>query len=87
MPEYRAEEVSGRFAQRTNSNFSRVERALCMAAEPIVRAAKRVSREENVGVTAEVEVGLSFEGEGNVYITKNQADANLVVKLSIHAIS
>jgi hypothetical protein len=42
---------------------------------------KEVSMEE-----AEVELGLSFEGEGNVYITKAKAGGNLVVKLKFKAI-
>jgi hypothetical protein len=87
MPEYKAGEISAGFAQRTVSTFSRVEGILCNAAEPIVKAAKRISESENVSVTAEVEVGLSFEAEGSVYVTKNKSDANLVVKLSIHASS
>jgi hypothetical protein len=30
---------------------------------------------------AEVQVGLSFEAEGNIYIAKSRAAANLTVKL------
>jgi hypothetical protein len=30
---------------------------------------------------AEVEIGFSFEGEGNVYVTKAKASSNLTVKL------
>jgi hypothetical protein len=84
MPEYKSGEISAGFAQRTSSTFSRIEGILCNAAEPIVKAARRISNSENVSVTAEVEVGLSFEAEGNVYVTKNKSEANLVVKLSIH---
>lgn len=84
MPEYKAGEVAAGVAQRTSSNFSRVEGLLCTAAEPIAKAAKRISNSENVAITAEVEVGLTFEAEGNVYVTKDKSDANLVVKLSIH---
>lgn len=32
---------------------------------------------------AEIELGLSFEGEGNIYVTKATASANLVVKLQL----
>lgn len=32
---------------------------------------------------AEIELGLSFEGEGNLYVTKSSAGANLKVKLSL----
>ena len=30
---------------------------------------------------AEVEVGLNFEGQGNIYITKGKGGTNLKVKL------
>jgi hypothetical protein len=30
---------------------------------------------------AEIELGLSFEGEGNLYVTKSKLGANLTVKL------
>lgn len=32
---------------------------------------------------AEIELGLSFEGEGNLYITKSKAGASLTVKLTL----
>jgi hypothetical protein len=32
---------------------------------------------------AEVEIGFSFEAEGNLYITKSKASANLTVKLTL----
>ena len=83
MPEYKASEISFGFAQPALSTFSRVEGILCSAAEPIVKAVKRISRSEQVEVTAELELGLSFEAEGNVYVTKDKSESNLVVKLSI----
>ncbi|MEO0373269.1 MAG: CU044_2847 family protein [Cyanobacteria bacterium P01_A01_bin.17] len=82
---YKAGEVSAGVAQHTFSTFSKVEEILCNAAEPVVKAAKRISNAEEVTVTAEVEVGLSFEAEGDVYVTKDRTEANLTVKLSISA--
>lgn len=32
---------------------------------------------------AEIQVGFGFEGEGNLYITKTKANANLLITLSI----
>lgn len=87
MPEYKAGEISAGVAQHTFSAFSKVEGVLCNAAEPVVKAVKRISSSDNVSVTAEAEIGISFEAEGNVYVTKNKSEANLVIKLSIHASS
>jgi hypothetical protein len=30
---------------------------------------------------AEIQIGFSFEGEGNLYVTKSKAGANLTVKM------
>jgi hypothetical protein len=32
---------------------------------------------------AEIEFGVSFEGEGNIYVTKAKAGANLTIKLTL----
>jgi hypothetical protein len=48
--------------------------------KPIINAWKELSEEIYIE-KAEVELGLSFEGEGNIYITKSKAGANLTVKI------
>lgn len=85
LPEYMTGEISVGFAQPTLSTLSDIEQLLCSAAEPVAKAAKRISQEQNVSVTADVEVGLSLEAGGHSYITKDKTAANLVVKLSIQA--
>lgn len=85
LPEYMTGEVSVGLAQPTLATLSDIEQLICSAAEPVARAAKRISQEQNVSVTADVEVGLSLEAGGHPYITKDKAAANLVVKLSIQA--
>jgi len=83
MPEYKAGEFSRGRALKTLSRFSQIEAMLRAVAKPVISAAKRISETEGVSVNAEVEIGISFESEGNIYFTKNMAGANLVVKLSI----
>jgi hypothetical protein len=40
------------------------------------RSVKKMNIEQ-----AEIELGLSFKGEGNLYVTKSKLGANLTVKL------
>ena len=85
MPEYMSGEVSSGLAQPTLSNLSEVEKLIYRTAEPIAKAANRISKEQNVSVTADVEMGLGLEAEGHSFITKDKTAANLVVKLSIRS--
>ena len=52
------------------------------AIRPLSSAWKEISQELYID-QAEVELGLSFEGEGNIYITKAKAGANLNIKLTL----
>ena len=52
--------------------------------KPVSSAWSEISKEVHIE-QAEVELGLSFEGEGNIYITKAKAGAKLNIKLTIKA--
>ncbi len=73
-------EVSGRFAQKVGATFEEVRPLIVKACRPIVSACQELNRDVEID-QAEVELGLSFEGEGNIYITKAKSTANLTVKL------
>lgn len=73
-------EVSGSFAEKVDATFDKVKPLLLNACRPIVAAYQELNQEMTIE-QAEVEIGLSFEGEGNLYITKSKAGANLTVKL------
>lgn len=62
------------------SAAGKIEQTLVAACKPVVAAWKTLNQ-DMVIEQAEVELGLSFEGEGNIYITKVTSGANLVVKL------
>lgn len=83
VPEYRAQEVSAKFADRVRSNLDTVEIALFRTAQPIIRAVREMKEREGVSASAEIELGLSFGPEGEVYITKIKSEANLYVKISL----
>ncbi|MGK7944335.1 MAG: CU044_2847 family protein [Microcystaceae cyanobacterium] len=74
------EEISGGFAQRVGETFDCVHPLLVKSCRPIVKAWKELNQEMKVE-QAEVELGLSFTGEGNLYITKATTSANLKIKL------
>jgi hypothetical protein len=78
-PHDQVEEISGGAAERVASTFEKVRPALLTMCRSV-----QSSFEELRGSTtverAELEVGLSFEAEGNLYITRSKANANLVVR-------
>ena len=75
-------EISGGFAEKVDATFDKVKPLIVKACRPIVSAYRELNQEMTIE-QAEVEIGLSFEGEGNLYITKSKAGANLTVKLLI----
>ncbi len=74
------EQISGGMAKRVNATINTIKPILINTCQPIIAAWKELNQEVNIE-QAEIEVGLSFEGEGNIYITKAKAGANLMVKL------
>ncbi|MGF1491053.1 MAG: CU044_2847 family protein [Microcoleaceae cyanobacterium] len=73
------EPVSGVTARRVSSALKNLTPLLVKTCETVVAALKEVRKTARVD-TAEVEVGLNFEAEGNLYIARSKAGANLKVK-------
>ena len=74
------EEIAGGLVDRVQTTFAAVHPILVNSCRPIIKAWQELNQEMKVE-EAEVEIGLSFSGEGNLYITKSTASANLKVKL------
>ena len=74
------QQVSGRYAQKVGTTFDKIRPFILTACRPVVSACNELSKEMEID-EAEVELGLSFEGDGNLYITKTTAGANLTVRL------
>lgn len=72
--------ISSKAAEKVADNLDKVKPLLIKVCEPIVDAWTELNQNMHVE-EAEVELGLSFEGEGNLYVTKAKAGANLTVKL------
>jgi hypothetical protein len=80
VPVDQAQPISGGFADRVNATFDKIQPLLVKTCRPIAAAWKEINQEMSIE-QAEVELGLSFEAEGNLYVTKSAAGANLTVKL------
>ena len=75
-----AEKISGGFASRVDSTVETIKPLLIKVCRPITDAWEEVNQKATLE-QAEVEIGLAFETEGNLYITKSTATANIKVKL------
>lgn len=84
VPPDQVQPISGGAADRidatVDATLDRVKPLLLKICRPIKEVWSEVNQDMEIE-TAEVQVGLSFEAEGNVYIAKSKAGANLTVKL------
>ena len=80
VPEDEAKPISTNVIKEVKSSFAKVKPILVSISRPIAEAWQEINQDMDIE-QAEVEVGFNFEGEGNLYITKGKAGANLKVKL------
>lgn len=76
------QQISSRAAEHVDETLGSIEPLLVRACRPVISAWRELSREMQID-SAEIELGLSFEGEGNLYIAKAKAGANFTVKLTL----
>lgn len=74
------QQIAGGVAKKVSATFENIKPILTKAYHPIIAAVRELNQDMNID-QAEVELGLSFEGEGNLYVTKAKSSANLTVKL------
>lgn len=82
IPSDQPSQISGGFADKVSSKFDKIQPLLVKICQPVTAALEELKQNMDVD-QAEVEVGLSFEGEGNIYVTKTKGTANLTVKLTL----
>ena len=70
----------GDMVDKVESSMGTVEKMLLQSVQPVVNA-YNVLNQEIVMEKAEVEIGIGFSAEGNIFIAKGNANANLKVKL------
>ena len=80
VSEDEAEATSTNSIKGVKSAFDQVKPILISISRPIAEAWQEINKDMEIE-QAEVEVGLNFEGQGNIYIAKGKAGTNLKVKL------
>lgn len=75
-----AQPIAGSFAERVSTSFDAIMPLLSSITRPLCETCRELNREIAME-TVEVELGFGFEAEGNVYVTKAGAAANLRLKL------
>jgi hypothetical protein len=82
VAESEARPISGGAADRVTASIDRIEPILVRVCQPVAKAWQAI--ESNMHVESmDVELGLSFEGEGNIFVTRAKAGANLTVTLKV----
>lgn len=76
------QEVSDRGSRQVSASINKIKPILVEACRPIAQAWQELSEDVQIE-KAEVEIGFSFEGEGNIYITKAKAASNIKVTLTL----
>jgi hypothetical protein len=82
VSENEARPISGGAADRVAASFDKIKPILKNACKPVSEVFKELNREMEVG-QAEISLGLSFEGEGKLFVVTGKAGANLNVKLTL----
>jgi hypothetical protein len=80
VADHEAKPISTNAVKGVKSTFAQIKPILISISRPIAEAWQEINKEMEIE-QAEIEVGFNFEGEGNLYITKGKAGANLKVKL------
>ena len=83
LPESEIEMISGGendIIQKVESSMSSIEKMLISSVEPITQAYKALNQDVILD-RAEVEIGIGFSAEGNIFIAKGKGSTNLKVKL------
>lgn len=82
IPGDQVQQISGGFADKVNATFDKIHPLLVNTCRPIIAAWRELDNDMYIE-EAEIELGLSFEGEGNIYVTRTTAGANLTVTLKL----
>lgn len=76
----KAQKISSKHVKKVEETIDTIKPIIVKVCKPVISAWEELNQDMSIE-QAEVELGLSFEGEGNIYVTKAKAGANLTVKL------
>lgn len=83
VPEKQAREISGGAADQVKAGFEKIQPVLLSVCEPVAAVWKELNQKEMHIDGVEIQLGLSFEGEGNVFVTRAKTGAALTIKLTL----
>lgn len=74
------QQISGGVAEKVDAVMNNIKPTLLNACQPIVAAVKSLRKDVDIE-HVEIEVGLSFDIDGNIYIAKAHVGANILVRM------
>jgi NTP-dependent ternary system trypsin peptidase co-occuring protein len=77
-----AQQVAGGFAEKVDATFGEIKDILLKTCQPVINSLKEVRNEVELE-QVEVELGLSFEAGGDIYVAKATLGANLLVRMTL----
>lgn len=80
VPPDQEQKISGDLAEKVDATFQKIQPVFRKICQPLILAWKEIDQDAEVK-GAEIEIGLSFETEGNLYVTRSKAGANITIKL------
>lgn len=76
------QQIAGSTAKKVDTTIEKIKPILLKICQPVVASVKNLR--ENVDLEQiEVEVALSFDIEGNIYIAKTNFGANVLVRMTL----
>jgi len=75
-----AQPIAHNLAPKVSSTFAQIKPILVTISRPLAEAWQEINQDVQIE-QAEVQIGFSFEAEGNLYVTKTKGAANITVKL------
>jgi hypothetical protein len=82
VAESEARPISGGAADKVAASMEKIEPVLVSVCKPVAQAWKAIGDDLHVE-SVQIELGLSFEGEGSIFVSKAKAGANLTVTLIV----
>jgi hypothetical protein len=82
VSEEQVQQIAGSFADKVEVTIDKIKPILLKTCQPLIAAVKDLRKDVDLE-QVEVEVGLSFDAEGNIYITKAKFGANVLVRMTL----
>jgi hypothetical protein len=82
VPPDEAQQISGGAADTVSASLDQIKPIILKTAQPIMEAWGDLAKGSDVD-HVQVELGLSFEGQGNLYVAKEKEAATITVSVEL----